>query len=158
MFLEEEGAPTEEPTHLLLSEYRGDDSMAKAKKVNKAFVEAFLKAHGYPEKGSMPKEDLQKFYKHCTDEELVGWLELEGLTVTPTDSAPILRMRQCMAILYHHYPKAPSAKKKSKYADYSLEQLVELASTHDVPVEVCDDERILRMRVIMALRAHKHLE
>ena len=60
-----------------------------------------------------------------------------------------------MAILYKHFPRQTAPKKESKYAQYSLEDLVTLASEHDVVVELCDDERILRMRLIMSLRACK---
>jgi hypothetical protein len=132
--------------------------MAKTK-VTKAYVEKFLVDKGYPEVGFFEddKDSLQKFYKHCTDEQVMEWVDIEGLEFTPSESAPINRMRACMAILYRHYPKAPSAKKKSKYADYTLEQLVTIAIDKDVPVETTDDERIMRMRVIMALRAAGHI-
>jgi hypothetical protein len=129
--------------------------MAKKPQVNKAYVEKFVAEHGFPEVGHFEdSKDLQKFYKHLSIEQLVDWVALEGLqdTVKPTDSEPIYRMRLAMAILYKHYPKAPSAKKKSKYADYTNEQLLQLAIDNDVVFEMCDDERILRMRAIMALR------
>lgn len=129
------------------------------KKVNKDAVVAYMKEHGYPEVGTFTDQKmLQKFYKHLTIEELEGWVELEGLEVKPTDSEAIYRMRLCMAVLYHHFPKAPAKKKASKYAEYTLEHLVQLAVDGSVPVEMCDDERILRMRLIMALRAHKVIE
>jgi hypothetical protein len=131
--------------------------MAKKVTVNKAYVEKFVLDNGYPERGSLSQEELQKFYKHCTDEQLADWMALEGLTHSPSESAPINRMRMAMAILYAWYPKEPSAKKKSKYADYSLEQLVELAIEKDVAVETTDNERIMRMRTIMALRAAGHI-
>jgi len=135
--------------------------MAKKAKITKEYVQKFIEENnGYPEKGSFEaKEDLQKFYKHLTDEQLQEWVEVEGLEYKPCpESQPINRMRMCMAILYHHFPKAPSKKKKSKYADYTLEDLVNMAIEKDVPVEPCDDERILRMRTIMALRAAGHLD
>jgi len=133
--------------------------MAKKTQVNKAFVEAYLAEKGYPEVGAFEdKKDLQKFYKHVSDEQLVEWVELEGLEFVPSDSAPINRMRMAMAILYKHYPKAPSEKKQSKYAKYSLEDLMGLALANDVVFEDTDDERILRMRAIMALRAAKVIE
>lgn len=129
-----------------------------AKKLNKEQVQAFV-AKGFPELGAFKEQkELQNFYKHLTTPQLVEWVELEGLEVKPTDSEPIYRMRLAMAILYKHFPKEPAKKKSSKYADYSLEQLVTMATEKDVPVEVCDDERILRMRLIMALRAHKVIE
>lgn len=133
--------------------------MAKKTQVNKAFVEAFVVEHGYPEVGHFTeKSDLQKFYKHLSDVQLQEWVELEGLEFTPSDSAPINRMRMAMAILYKNFPKAPSAKKESKYAKYSLEDLMNMALASDVVFEDTDDERILRMRAIMALRAAKVLD
>lgn len=134
--------------------------MAKAVKVNKEFVQKFLEDNnGYPEKGHFTeKKDLQKFYKYLSDEQLAEWIAVEGLEFKPADSEAINRMRMAMAILYHWFPKAPSAKKKSKYADYTNEQLMDLALQNDVVFEICDDERILRMRAIMALRASKVIE
>jgi hypothetical protein len=134
--------------------------MGKQVKVNKAFVEQFLADNnGYPEVGTFEdKKDLQKFYKHLSDEQLTEWIEVDGLEYTPADSQPIERMRKCMAILYSHFPKQPSAKKKSKYADYTLEALVSLALENEVAYEPCDDERIHRMRAIMALRANDILK
>jgi hypothetical protein len=130
-----------------------------AKRITKEQVQAFVKEHGFPEKGAYTdSKELQKFYKHLTDEQLNEWIEVEGLEYNPSDSAPIERMRKCMAILYSHFPKAPAKKKQSKYSQYSLEDLVTLAVDNDVPVEPTDDERIMRMRTIMALRAHKVIE
>lgn len=128
-------------------------------KVNKAYVEQFVAENGYPEVGHFEdKKDLQKFYKHLSDEQLLEWVELEGLEFSPSDSAPINRMRMAMAVLYKHYPKAPAAKKKSKYGDYGLEDLVQLALDNNVAYEPCEDERIHRMRAIMALRANNILQ
>jgi len=126
------------------------------KKITMETVQAYVGAEGYPEVGFFGedgKKNLQKFYKHLSDAQLADWIDLEGLEYTPVDSPPINRMRMCMSILYSHYPKAPAKKKQSKYAQYSLEDLVEMAVEHSVPVEVTDDERIMRMRTIMALRA-----
>lgn len=118
--------------------------------------------NGYPEVGMFEdKKVLQKFYKQLDTAILEDWCTLEGLTFKPAvDSEPIHRMRVCMAILYHHFPKEPSTtvKKKSKYSDYTTEALISLAVENDVPVEVTDDMRIMRMRTIMALRASKVIE
>lgn len=127
--------------------------------INKAFVEKFVAENGYPEVGHFTeKTDLQKFYKHLSDDQLAEWVELEGVHFNPSDSAPINRMRMAMAILYKNFPKSPSAKKESKYAKYSLEDLMQMALENDVVFEDTDDERILRMRAIMALRAANVLE
>lgn len=114
----------------------------------------------FPEKGYFSEQKaLQKHYKKLSDEQLREWIELEGLTYNPSDSEPINRMRMCMAILYHHFPKEATGKKKtSKYAQYTLEQLVAMAVENDCVFEPTEDERIMRMRAIMALRAHKVIE
>lgn len=132
--------------------------MAKKVTVNKAYVEKFMVDNGYPEKGTLEQEQLQKFYKHLSMEQLCDWIALEGLEFTPCDSEQINRMRMCMAILYSWFPKTPSTKKKSKYADLSLEDLVAMAVDKDVPVEPTDNDRIMRMRTIMALRAAGHIQ
>lgn len=115
----------------------------------------------FPERGTFADaKALQKHYKKLSDAELLEWVQLEGLEFKPcTDSEPINRMRMAMAVLYYHFPKEQTGKKKtSKYKDYSLEQLVQMAVDNDVIFEPHDDERILRMRAIMALRAHKVIE
>jgi|SRR6185312_1088178 len=129
-------------------------------KIDKKFVEKYLKDNnGCPEKGHFKdQKDLQKFYKHLTDEQLAEWIEVEGLEFNASESVPINRMRMCMAILYYNFPKEPAKKKESKYSKYSLEDLVSLAVEKDVPVEPTDDERIMRMRTIMALRSHGHID
>lgn len=132
--------------------------MAKTKKertINKAFVEKFVAEHGFPEKNEFTQEELKKFYKHLTDAQLEEWLELEGLEYTPNESAPINRMRMAMAILYSRFPRQTKAKEKSKYADYTTDELIQMALDKDVEVEPTEDQRILRMRAIMALREAK---
>jgi hypothetical protein len=110
----------------------------------------------YPEKGSFKDEkELKKFYKKLTDDQLDEWLQLEGLTYKACpENAPIERMRKCMSLMAYHFPKAPTtSKKKSKYADLSTEQLMQIAT--EAGVTVRDDHgdlRILRMYLIMALR------
>lgn len=98
---------------------------------------------------------LKKYYKKMSTDEVIKWVEELGTSFKESTDPSIHRMRACMAVLYHFFPREVKAKKSSKYADYSLEQLVSLAAENNVPVEVCDDERILRMRTIMALRAHQ---
>jgi hypothetical protein len=135
--------------------------MAKVTKITKESVQAIVTKDGYPELESfVDQKHLQKFYKHLTSVQLAEWLDLEGLTesVKPSDSEPIMRMRQCMALLYKAYPREGATKKKSKYGDYTTESLIQLAIENDVVFETCDDERILRMRAIMALRASKVIE
>lgn len=123
----------------------------------------WVEDNGYPEVGVFEdKKVLQKFYKQLSDETLEDWCSIEGLEYKACpEQPPIHRMRVAMAILYKHFPKEPSTgttKKKSKYADYTLEDLVAMAVDNDVCVEVTDDARIMRMRTIMALRASKVIE
>lgn len=114
----------------------------------------------YPEKGFFADEKaLKKYVKGLTDDQILEWVELEGLTVKDYNSAPINRMRRIMAIKELHFPtERVSTKKESPYKKYSTEELVQMAIDNSVLFEPCDDERILRMRAIMALRANKVIE
>jgi hypothetical protein len=136
-----------------------------SKKVNtisgKVNAVDYISENGYPEVGTFTDAKvLQKFYKQLDTAVLEDWASLEGLEYKPcADSEPIHRMRVAMAILYKHFPKAPSAnKKKSKYGEYTTECLVQMALDNNVPVEVTSNDQIMRMRVIMALRAHGVLD
>lgn len=112
----------------------------------------------FPEVGHFKDEKhIKKYIKKLSNAELEEWCELEGAQYKPSEHEAINRMRQAMAIKAIHFPdtapKAGSSKKKSKYADYSTEQLVQMALDNDI--EVKDDKgdsRILRMYTIMALR------
>lgn len=128
-----------------------------AKKNEKLNAVKYVQEKGYPEVGFFAEDkDLQKFYKQLDTSALEEWATLEGLTYKACPESPAIhRMRVAMAILYKHFPRQTAPKKESKYAQYTLEDLVTLASEHDVAVELCDDERILRMRLIMSLRACK---
>lgn len=130
--------------------------------IGKVDAMQWVEDNGYPEVGMFAEQKvLQKFYKQLDTETLIDWCAIEGLEYKECpDSEPIQRMRICMAILYKHFPKAPSTttKKKSKYADYTTEDLVAMAVEKDVPVEVTEDMRIMRMRCIMALRASKVID
>lgn len=113
--------------------------------------------HGHPFEWESDKA-LKKYYKALDIEEIVEWGKALGTEFKATDDPMIFRMRACMAVLYYFFPKETKPKKKSKYADYTLEDLVSMAANNNVPVEPCEDERILRMRCIMMLRAHKVIE
>jgi len=110
----------------------------------------------YPEKGTVDEKGLKKAIKGLTDEQVLDWATLEGLTWKPCpEHAAINRMRAVMAIKELHFPTEKVLKKSaSPYAGFTTEQLIEMAATNNVPVEVTEDMRILRMRVIMMLRAH----
>jgi coproporphyrinogen III oxidase-like Fe-S oxidoreductase len=124
----------------------------------KVDAQAYVGTIGYPEVGVFTEEKaLQKFYKQLDMEQLVEWATLEGLTWKACpESAPIERMRVCMGIYNKHFPKQDtSSKKESVYKKYTLEQLAQMAVDNGVAVEVTDDNRILRMRLIMALTLGK---
>ncbi|WCS68434.1 hypothetical protein Goe16_02100 [Bacillus phage vB_BsuM-Goe16] len=111
----------------------------------------------YPEVGDFEDEKaIKKYIKGLKDEQLQAWCELEGAEWIENEHRNINRMRMAMAIKAVHFPelaKKPSAKKKSKYANYTTEELVQMALENNV--EVRDDkgnDRILRMYTIMALR------
>lgn len=116
--------------------------------------------NGFPEVGFFTeRSDLQKFYKKLDTPTLEEWADVEGVEYKPNDHASIHRMRVAQAILFKHFPKEPAKpKQESPYKKYTTEELVAMAVEHEVPVEATDDLRILRMRVIMALRAHKVVE
>lgn len=112
----------------------------------------------FPEVGSVKTEkELKKVYKKLSDAQLDEWLTLEGWTeeYKPTESEPINRMRKCMVILYHHFPKEPAKSKKggSVWKQYSLEELIAKATEAGAEFEFTDHESIMRMRLIMALKA-----
>jgi len=111
----------------------------------------------YPEVGSYKVDkDLKKVYKKLSDAQLDEWLDLEGWAseYTPTESPQINRMRKCMVILYHHFPKAPAkSKKNAGWKQFTLEDLLMIASERSAEYEFSDHEAILRMRVIMAIKA-----
>jgi len=118
----------------------------------------------YPEVGSFKDEKaMKKFTKGLTDAALFDWCELEGVEWNRCpEHAPIDRMRAAMAIKGKHFPDtAPkaSAKSKSKYADYTTDQLIAMCLENDLDVTGDNgDMRILRMRAIMVLRAAKVIE
>lgn len=123
---------------------------------------AWVTENGFPKADSKVfTEDkvLKKFYKKLDTEVLEAWsAELGAEYKACPDNDSIHRMRVAMSILYTFFPKETKSKPKSKYADYSLEQLVELALENGVVVEDTDDMRIMRMRLIMGLRANKVIE
>ena len=107
------------------------------------------------------EKDLKRFYKQLTMAQLEEWLELEGLTYKKSDSDPINRMRACMAILYLHFPRQTTGKgkKKSKYAKYTTEDLIQMAIDNNIAVkDGGGDPRILRMYLVMNLRKAGILE
>lgn len=121
----------------------------------------YVAKNGYPEVGSFTEQKvLQKFYKQLETATLEDWASIEGLEFKACPEQPMIhRMRVAMSILYKHFPKEPSkSKKESKYTKYSLEDLVNLAVENEVAVEPTDDDRIMRMRLIMALRVAKVVE
>ena len=129
---------------------------AKKEKLKKEKAEEIPFDGEFPEIGTFANENqLKKFFKQLTDDQLDEWLELEAwdTEVKLCDNAPINRMRKCMVIKSKHFPKESSGKSKSKYAKYSTEELMQMALDNDIVVRDCgDDQRILRMYTIVALR------
>lgn len=113
----------------------------------------------YPEVGHFESEkDMKKYVKGLTNEQLAEWCELEGAEYKSNDHVSINRMRMAMAIKGLHFPETAkpkgTTKKKSKYGDYTLEDLAEMAIENDVEVrDSKGDPRIERMYLIMALKA-----
>lgn len=122
--------------------------MAKKVKGNKVNEVTF------PEVGTIEESALRKLYKKLTDDQIREWLELEGISHKQSEHESINRMRMCMAITNHHFPKEPAkTKKTSKYSDYSTDQLVQMCMENDLSLrDDKGDVRILRMYCIMALR------
>lgn len=119
---------------------------------------------GYPETGSFKtKKELQKYIKkNLSNEQLEDWCQLEGVidTVKPCDHEGIWRMRLAMAICELHYPtEKKGTSSKSKYADLTTEQLVEMAREAGVTVKDSKgNDRIQRMYTIMALREEGYIQ
>lgn len=114
----------------------------------------------YPEKGHFADEKaLKKFYRQLSDAQLDEWIGLEGLTWNSCDNESINRMRRCMAIRELHFPTNTGGNKKSKYAKYTDEQLLEMCVKNGLEVKVPKkfDKRIMRMYSIMALKDAKVL-
>jgi len=126
------------------------------KVVGKVDAYSYISANGYPEVGSFSNEkDIQRFYKQLSTDQVKDWANLEGLEYKPCpEHEAIDRMRVCMAILRKHFPVETKAATVSPYKQYSTEDLVQMALDNNVLFETTDDDRILRMRAIMALRAH----
>ena len=120
----------------------------------KCDAKAYVAAHGYPELSQFEDENsLQKFYKKLDMAQITEWLGIEGLTYAACPEQPAIdRMRACMALLYKRFPKQTKAKPESPYKKYSLEDLINMALENDVVVEPTPDEKIMRMRTIMALK------
>ncbi|AGR46888.1 hypothetical protein JL_5 [Bacillus phage JL] len=108
----------------------------------------------YPEVGHFESvEDIKKFYKRLSMEQITEWADIEGLEWKTNDNPGINRMRACMAISNHHFPKKSGSKKKAKYGHLTTEELLEMAIDNDIEVrDGKGNENILRMYTIMALK------
>jgi len=120
-----------------------------------------LSIREYPEKGSFETEDgLKEFYQKLSDAQLAEWMQLEGIEYKHSDNVGINRMRMAMALTNYHFPKVSMAKKKkSKYGDYTTEDLVAMAIENNIAIkDDRGDMRILRMYTIMGLKEAGILE
>lgn len=127
------------------------------KKAKKAIPEPNGDDTEYPEVGAFDDvKAFKKYLKKLTNDQLTEWCELEGATWNFNEHESINRMRMAMAIKAKHFPDtAPKGgtKSKSKYSDYTTEELLEIAINHSVDVkDAKGDARILRMYTIVALR------
>jgi hypothetical protein len=164
-----EEVPMEEPTadavdtaedtddDQVLTDTHEDDTQASTDTHEDTQEDNVDDAIEYPERGEFKDvKAMKRYIKKLTDEQLKEWCELEGVIWKPCEHPAINRMRMAMAIKALHFPEtAPkkSSKKKSKYADYTTEQLVQMALENDIVVrDAKGDPRIERMYVIMALR------
>jgi len=133
---------------------------SKADKPKKGKLVVDPDKDGYPEVGHFTVEnDMKKYIKALTNEQLQEWCELEGATWNPHDNVSINRMRMAMSIKAKHFTHLASGtgtgkkKSKSKYGDYTNEQLAQMALDNDLEVpDAKGDARIERMYTIMALR------
>ncbi|AID50591.1 hypothetical protein [Bacillus phage CP-51] len=156
---EEVPAPVEEEPKEEVADWRAmakklkqPEAKAKAPKVKEDLAGQEIE---YPEVGHFESiDDIKKFYKRLSMEQIGEWAEIEGLDWKHNDNPGINRMRACMAISNHHFPKKTSGKKKAKYGHLSTEDLLAMAIENDVEVREPkgDNENILRMYTIMALR------
>jgi len=156
---EEVPAPVEEEPKEEVADWRAmakklkqPEPKAKAPKVKEDLAGQEIE---YPEVGHFESiDDIKKFYKRLSMEQISEWAEIEGLEWKHNDNPGINRMRACMAISNHHFPKKTSGKKKAKYGHLSTEDLLAMAIENDVEVREPkgDNENILRMYTIMALR------
>lgn len=156
---EEVPAPVEESKEAPKEDWRAmakklkqPEPKAKAPKVKEDLAGQDIE---YPEVGHFETvDDIKKFYKRLSMEQISEWCEVEGLEWKHNDNPGINRMRACMAISNLHFPKKSSGKKKAKYGHLSTEDLLAMALENDVEVREPkgDNENILRMYTIMALR------
>jgi hypothetical protein len=140
-----------------------EDSTKKGKRGKTVDAKKYVEENnGYPEKGYFKTEqEIKKFYKQLEPSQIEEWLAVEGLDYKKSDNEPINRMRACMALLYYHFPRESkgSSKKESKYAKYSIEDLLQMALDNNIEVpEGKGDLRIMRMYAIMALKKAGVLE
>lgn len=115
---------------------------------------------GYPEVGYFAEEaDIKKYIKKLSYEQLEEWCNQAGAEYNLHDNPSINRMRMAMAIKAKHFTHlAPGngkskSGKKSKYAQYSNEDLAQMCLDNDVEVrDAKGDARIERMYMITDLR------
>jgi len=155
---EEVPAPVEEEPKEEVADWRAmakklkqPEPKAKAPKVKEDLAGQEIE---YPEVGHFESvEDIKKFYKRLSMEQITEWADIEGLEWKTNDNPGINRMRACMAISNHHFPKKSGSKKKAKYGHLTTEELLEMAIDNDIEVrDGKGNENILRMYTIMALK------
>ncbi|AGR47114.1 hypothetical protein SHANETTE_5 [Bacillus phage Shanette] len=145
--------PKEEVTdwRAMAKKLKQPEPKAKAPKVKEDLAGQEIE---YPEVGHFESiDDIKKFYKRLSMEQISEWADIEGLEWKHNDNPGINRMRACMAISNHHFPKKSGSKKKAKYGHLTTEELLEMAIDNDIEVrDGKGNENILRMYTIMALK------
>jgi len=105
-------------------------------------------------------DEFKEFFKDLDTETAVICVDALDLEIKPTDNPNIYRMRLSMALQRHLFPehfKPKKAEKKTKYGDFSTEELEAIAKKHKVEFEDNPHAGIHRMRLIMALKKSGHL-
>jgi len=105
-------------------------------------------------------DEFKEFFKDLDTDTAVICVNALDLEIKPTDNPNIYRMRLSMALQRHLFPehfKPKKSEKKTKYGDYSTEELEAIAKKNKVEFENNPHEGIHRMRLIMALKKSGHL-
>jgi HJR/Mrr/RecB family endonuclease len=105
-------------------------------------------------------DEFKEFFKDLDTETAEICVNALDLEIKPTDNPNIYRMRLSMALQRHLFPehfKPKKSEKKTKYGDYSTEELQAMAKKNKVEFEANPHEGINRMRLIMALKKSGHL-
>ena len=103
---------------------------------------------------NLSKDQLNAQLKELSLEELTKMAkELKANTYEGIENKGIRRMRLIMGIREVYFPTPKSNGEPTVWKPYSVEELKEVANKNDVKYKPCDDLKILKMRIIMALKS-----